>query len=177
MTERRRFLGKLATLTVGTLTVAACGKQDDKASEVSQENDKNSSAPDRLLLDAFVDTIVPKDQDPGAVEAGVTDELLAWFDEKEQEKIKAGEMLVMIDYVANKNFNKPFIKLTLEQREKVLDLTASSRDAKYHPARNSMQRLRARIIRAFYLSPTGWAMLGYTAPYPGGYPDFSNPPV
>ncbi len=177
MTERRRFLGKLASLTVGALTVAACGKQDDKASEVSQENDRNSLLPDRVLLDAFVDTIVPADQDPGAVEAGVSDELVAWFDEKEKEKIRAGEMLAMIDYVAQKNFKKPFTKLTLEQREKVLDLTTRSKEAKYHPARNTIQRLRGKIIKAFYLSPTGWVMLDFTAPYPGGYPDFSNPPV
>lgn len=40
------------------------------------------------MLDAFVDTVVPKDQDSGAVEAGVTDELLAWFDKKPEEKNK-----------------------------------------------------------------------------------------
>lgn len=177
MKARRRFLTKVASLTMGTLAVTACSKESDEAVSRSEECEKLSSALDRQLLDAFVDTIVPKDQDPGAVEAGVTNELLSWFDEKAGEKEKAMVMLDIIDRVANNTFKKPYKKLALEQREKVLDLTIRSRDKQYHAARNSIQRLRSRIIRAFYLSPTGWEMLGYTAPFPDGYPDFSNPPL
>ena len=177
MTSRRRFFTRVATLTMGSLAVAACGKEDDRAANVAKENNTASLEPGRPLLDAFVDTIVPKDQDPGAVEAGVTDELLAWFEEKPEEKTKAMEMLVTIDHVAKNKFSNTFRNLKLDQREKVLDLTIRSRDSKYHPARNSIQRLRSRIIRAFYMSPTGWAMLGYSAPFPGGYPDYSTPPV
>ena len=182
MTSRRRFFTKIATLTVGSIAVAACSKESDNESEASASkpsnyDNKSSLEPDRILLDAFVDTIVPKDQDPGAVEAGVTEELLAWFDEKPEEKTKAMEMLATIDRIANNKFSNTFKKLKLEQREKVLDLTIRSSDSKHNPARNSIQRLRSRIIRAFYMSPTGWAMLGYTAPFPGGYPDYSAPPV
>ena len=182
MTSRRRFFTKVITLTVGSIAVAACSKESDNGNEaspgkLSNYDNKSSLEQDRLLLDAFVDTIVPKDQDPGAVEAGVTEELLAWFDEKPEEKTKAIEMLATIDRVANNKFCNTFKKLKLEQRENVLDITIRSVDSKHHPARNSIQRLRSRIIRAFYMSPTGWAMLGYTAPFPGGYPDYSTPPV
>lgn len=149
--------------------MATCSKESENesegsASKPSNYDNKSSLEPDRLLLDAFVDTIVPKDQNLGAVEAGVTEELLAWFDEKPEEKTRAMEMLATIDRVANNKFSNTFIKLKLEQREKVLDLTIRSSDSKHHPARNSIQRLRSRIIRAFYMSPTGWAMLDYTAP-------------
>ena len=177
MTSRRSFITKVATLTVGSIAVAACGKEGDKSADAAKENITGSIEPDRQLLDAFVDTIVPKDQDPGAVEAGVTDELLAWFDEKPEEKTKAMEMLATIDSVANNKFKNSFKKLKLEQREKVLDLTIRSRDKKYHPSRSSIQRLRSRIMQAFYMSPTGWEMLSYTAPFPGGYPDYSTPPA
>ena len=176
MTSRRRFFARVASLTVGSVAVAACGKDDGSEIETIKGSKTGSMEPDLQLLDAFVDTIVPRDQNPGAVEAGATDELLAWFDEKQKEKTKAMEMLATIDSVANNKFKNSFKKLKLEQREKVLDLTISSRDKKYHPARNTIQRLRSRIIRAFYMSPTGWAMLGYTAPFPGGYPDYSTPP-
>lgn len=111
--------------------MAACSKESDNgneasASKLSNYDNKSSLEPDRLLLDAFVDTVVPKDQDPGAVEAGVTEELLAWFDEKPEEKTKAIEMLAAIDRVANNKFSNTFKKLKLEQRENVLGLTIRS---------------------------------------------------
>lgn len=111
--------------------MAACSKESDNgnefsASKLSNYDNKSSLEPDRLLLDAFVDTVVPKDQDPGAVEAGVTEALLAWFDEKPEEKTKAIEMLATIDRVANNKFSNTFKKLKLEQRENVLGLTIRS---------------------------------------------------
>ncbi len=167
MTARRRFFSKVAVLATGWLGVTACGKERETSSP---------SESDRKLLDAFVDTIVPKDQDPGAVEAGVTDELLARFEEKQQEKKDAMVMLTTINLIAKYKFNMSFKKLTLGQREKVLDQTLRGRDRKDQPARNTLQHLRTRIIRSFYLSPTGRTMLAYTPPYPMGYPDYNSPP-
>ncbi len=176
MTARRRFFSKvaaLATLASGTFFVTACERQADE-----EDNRTTSSIDDRRQqLGAFVDTIVPRDTDPGAVEAGIPDELFAQLDKKEGEKKRVFEMLNTIDRFANKHFNAGFKTLSLDQREKVLDLVNRSRNKIDQPARESIFRLRARIIRAFYLSPTGWAMLAYSAPFPGGYPDFSNPPA
>jgi len=168
MTARRRFFSKVAVLAAGWLGVTACGKETETSL---------SSEPDRKLLDAFVDTIVPRDTDPGAVEAGIPDQLLAQLDKKESEKKRVFEMLNTIDRFANKHFFAGFKTLSLDQREKVLDLVNRSRNKIDQPARESIFRLRARIIRAFYLSPTGWAMLAYSAPFPGGYPDYSKPPA
>ena len=153
MKARRRFLTKVASLTMGTLAATACSNENDETVSRTEEFEKHSSVLDRQLLDAFVDTIVPKDQDPGAVEAGVTNELLSWFDEKEEEKEKEKEkamvMLDTIDHVANNKFKKPYKKLAIEQREKVLDLTIRGRDKQYQPARNSIQRLRSRDYQGF----------------------------
>lgn len=167
MTTRRRFFSKVAALAVGLLGVTACGKETETSL---------SSEPDRKLLDAFVDTIVPNDQDPGAVEAGVTDKLLVRFEEKQEEKKNAMAMLASIDLIANNKFNTGFKNLNLDQREKVLYIFQHSRDKKDQPARNTLQHLRTRIIRSFYLSPAGRTMLAYTPPYPMGYPDYNSPP-
>lgn len=167
MTTRRRFFSKVAALAVGLLGVTACGEETETSL---------SSEPDRKLLDAFVDTIVPNDQDPGAVEAGIPDELLARFEEKQQEKKEAMVLLDTIDLIAKNKFNTGFKKLTLRQREKVLGLIIQGRDRKDQPARNTLQHLRTRIIRFFYLSPAGRTMLAYTPPYPMGYPDYNSPP-
>ena len=167
MTARRRFFSKVTALAAGLLGVAACGKEEETGL---------ASEPDRELLDAFVDTIVPRDQDPGAVEAGMPEQLLARFEKKPREKKKAMDMLTTINSVAIKKFSSPFQKLKLEQREKVLDLVLRSGDSKYSPARKSIHGLRTRIVRSFYLSPTGQAMLGYNPPFPLGYADYNQPP-
>jgi hypothetical protein len=158
-------------MTVGVLGVAACGKEAETTASSTAGFEL-----DRKLLDAFVDTIVPKDQDPGAVEAGMADELLERFEKKPEEKKKAMDMLNTIDNVAIKKFNNPFKKLKLEHREKVIDLTLRSRDRKYTPARSTIHKLRTRIVWSYYLSPTGQAMLGYNPPFPLGYPDYNQPP-
>lgn len=58
MTARRRFFGNVVAMTAGLLSVAACREEAETIL---------SSEPDRKLFDAFVDTIVPRDKDPGAV--------------------------------------------------------------------------------------------------------------
>jgi len=171
MTARRRFFSKILALAAGALGVAACGKEAETTA-----SSKSSTEPDRKLLDAFVDTVIPKDQDPGAVEAGVTDELLTMFEKKQEMKQMTIYMLTAIDVTAYKKFSTSFKKLELDQREKVLQLILHSRDKKDHPARKTIHQLRGRIVRFFYLSPTAREMLAYTAPYPMGYPDYNSPP-
>lgn len=167
MTARRKFFTNVAALAAGTLGLTACGEE--------AETDLSSNA-GRKLLDAFVDTIVPKDQNPGAVEAGIPDDLLTWFDKNKDVKKQSVVMLATIDRLAARQFKAGFKELHLEQRENILELLISSRDRKDHPARNMYYRLRAKIIRKFYLSPAGRAMLAYSPPYPMGYPDYNRAP-
>jgi len=166
MTTRRAFFGKLAGLVTGVVSLAAC----------SRDEETDSSVTDRSRLNAFVDTIVPKDQDAGAVEAGVPDQLLAHFRKKPEAEKKVQLMLKAIDDISRGRFQTPFDQCALAQREMVLDIITKSRNKNYKQAKTTLFRLRSRIIKAFYNSSTGWEMLAYTAPYPGGYPDFNRPP-
>ena len=175
MTTRRRFFSRFAALLTGTAAIAACGK-DEKSTAQHDAQTGTSAELERELLDAFVDTIVPEDKHPGAVQAGVTDELLTGFEVKQKDKIQALDLLNAIDRTAHKKYSQTFNKLELARREKVLGLIMRSRDKQDQQARVAINRLRGKIVRAFYLSPAARDMLAYTAPYPNGYPDFSNPP-
>jgi hypothetical protein len=172
MSNRRRFIANILTVAAGTLGLAACAEEQESTGQ-----EKISQVPDRDLFYAFVDTIVPVDEDPGAVEAGVADELLAWFISKPEEGEKTSHMLMAIDQAARKRFDLPFQELGLINRSKILKAIKRSRNVARHPARDTIQRLRARIVRGFYLSPTGRAMLGYAPPFPAGYPDYNLPPA
>ncbi|MFW2439296.1 MAG: gluconate 2-dehydrogenase subunit 3 family protein [Arenicellales bacterium] len=169
MTTRRAFFRYLTVLFTGMAGIAGCSREDENPAHTSSNTDGN-------LLNAFVDTIVPEDQDPGAVEAGIPDQLLAHFIKEPEAGERAQAMLKAIDGIALSIFQSPFMQLALKQREMVLDIMLKNNEEKHKSARTTLLRLRARIIKAFYSSPTAWEMLAYSAPYPAGYPDFNMPP-
>ena len=169
MTGRRAFIRCLAMLFPGMAGISACSREDENTALVISNTDGN-------LLNAFVDTIVPEDQDPGAVAAGVPGQLLEHFINQPEAGERAQVMLKTIDGIALRSYQTPFKQLALERREKVLHIILKSRDEKHKSARTTLLRLRARIIKAFYSSSTAWEMLAYSAPYPAGYPDFNRPP-
>jgi hypothetical protein len=168
MTTRRVFIGKLAGLisAIGLVSLPAC----------SRDEEGSSSAADRKLLNAFVDTIVPKDQDAGAVEAGVPEKLLVRFSKKPEAEKKVQMMLKVIDELARARFQAAFAQSTLKQREMLVDTISKSRDKNHKVARTTILRMRGWIIKAYYSSTTAWEMLAFSAPYPGGYPDFNKAP-
>ena len=176
MTARRRFFGRLVAAAVASLGLSACEREKPQSAGYPAEKEDTAAGIDRQLLDAFVDTLVPKDQDPGAVEAGIPEQLLARFAEKPEQAEKAAAMLSTIERVAIKKYNESFRQLDLERREMVLRMIVRSRDSNDHPARDNIRHLRSKVVRDFYQSPVGWEMLGYTPPFPGGYPDYNRAP-
>ncbi len=168
MTNRRAFFGKVIGLfsTIGLVGLTAC----------NENTESSSPALDRNILNAFIDTIVPKDRDAGAVEAGVPDQLLERFQKKPEAEEKTLQMLIVVDEIARARFKTHFAECSLKQREKVLNIITKSRDEKHKAARTTILRLRGRIIKAFYNSPEAWDMLAFSAPFPAGYPDFNTPP-
>ena len=171
MTTRRAFFGQITAIFAGLAGITACNRDEEAGN-----TDTVSSVTNENLLNAFVDTIVPKDEDAGAVEAGVPAQLKEYFSKKPGEEKKVQAMLNSIDEISLGRFQASFDQCVLEQREMVLDIITKSRDKKYQPVRTAIFRLRFRIIRALYSSPASWEMLAFSAPYPDGYPDFNRPP-
>ena len=170
MTVRRAFIKQIMVLFTGLAGVTACDREE------TGKEEPGFTATNENLFNAFVDTIVPKDQDAGAVEAGVPGQLLKRFSKKPEEENNAQFMLQAIDDVSLGRFHTPFDRCTLAQREMVLDIISKSRDKKYRTVQPTILRLRASVLKVFYSSPTAWEMLAFSAPYPGGYPDFNKPP-
>ena len=168
MTTRRAFFGKMAGLfsSIGLISLTACNENTESSSAVIDGN----------ILNAFVDTIVPKDQHAGAVEAGVPGQLLEHFIKKPRAEEKALQMLKVVDEFSRDKLKIPFAECNLKQREMVLEIITKSRNKEYKAARTTILRLRGRIIKAFYNSPAAWEMLAFSAPFPAGYPDFNKPP-
>ena len=174
MITRRQLFRRLITVAVGVTGITAC--QDDL--EVDNVSKKSGlTGIDRTTLDAVVDTIVPRDQDPGAVEAGVSEVLLDLFDKQEEMKKHGEAILAHVEDIAQHKFRKPFHRLSLARREEIIRKILNSRRDDEQSARRAIVALHGRVIEAFYLSPVGQAMFGYYPPYPNGYPDYNAPPA
>jgi len=174
MKTRRQFINKLITVVTGVVTLTACR---DQTEENGVSDKSGSTGIDRRALDAVVDAFVPRDQDAGAVEAGVTEKLLELFDENEDMKLHGEALLGRVEVVAQHKYRRAFSRLNLARREEIIRKTLHSRSKDDQSARHAISLLRGQVIKAYYLSPAGQAMLGYTPPYPNGYPDFHIPPV
>jgi hypothetical protein len=169
--NRRHFFKGISGLLAVIPGLSACDRED-KAQATRPESDSI----DRVLLDSFADTIVPEDQDPGAVAAGIPDSLMKRFASKPERGKQAAAMLQGIDAMAHQNYQRSFAELDIAHREKLLGRIEKSSDPDLRTLRNLVRRLRSRILHEFYMSPAGREMLGYAPPFPGGYPDYNQPP-
>ena len=174
MKTRRKFIIDVTVIITGIAGLTAC---QDQTEEKSASFKPASTDIDKKTLDAVVDAFVPRDQDAGAVEAGVSEKLLEIFDKKEDMKLHGLAMLERVEVVAQHKHHSPFHRLGLATREEIIDKTFHSRRKDDQPARQAISVLSAYVIEAFYISSVGQAMLGYTPPYPNGYPDYYAPPV
>lgn len=170
MTDRRQFLRHGSWLAATALLSSAC--QDDW----QPVDQPTSKGPQRALLEAMVDTFVPRDQDPGAVEAGVPDNLLETFADNHRLAAHGEALMARLDAIAREQYGMPFAVLDIDRREKILNQVYRSRDAINRAARDAVLWMRVEILSAFYLTPVGQAVLGYHPPYPRGYPDYAKAP-
>lgn len=123
---------------------------------------------------AVIDTLVPADQDPGAVSAGVPQALRKNF-EREPWREKEYQLIVhSVARAAQTAQGRPFETLDLETRTDILQRLLRDKDA--GDARIHLALLRVAVLRQFYCTPAGQRMLGYTPPL-YGYPDYPRPPA
>jgi len=129
---------------------------------------------DRRAFEALVDTIVPADDEPGALAAGVADILLERF---EREPWRAGEYrhgMPRLEALARETAGNSFADLDPAQRNRVLAELLRSKDTDAAAGRILYIRARSDVLKTFYASPTGQKMLSYRPPL-NGYPDYAAP--
>lgn len=123
---------------------------------------------------AVIDTIVPDDQDPGAVSAGVPAALRQNFKREPWREKEYRQVVQAVTSVANTRHGRPFAALDLDARTEILHRLL--RDKEAGDARVYLALLRVAVLRQFYSSPAGQRMLGYTPPR-HGYSNYHLPPV
>jgi hypothetical protein len=127
-------------------------------------------------LRLLIDTLVPADESPGAVELGIHTaiETSVRRHANYQELLLNG--VAWLDRESERRFQARFSELAGEDREFLLTVAETS-------PRTSAQRqlftvLRNDVMQRYYTHADAWAQLGYQGPpQPLGFMDYSKPPA
>lgn len=118
-------------------------------------------------LGAWVDTLIPPDEDPGAREAGVVHyidiQLTRWF-RKYQPDYRAA--LAAIDRWARASRGRPFAALGLEAREEMLArMEKGEAEREYFPdgGKAAFELVLAHAMQGFYGNPRHGGNRGYAS--------------
>lgn len=160
LSRRRLTLGAGAVLLGSSIALPVYFKARPSRSEPQPAIDSFSAA--------LVDTVVPADDYPGALDIGLHGKLLEYA--TQQPKWQARLVLVeaAIDKLALSTHKQAFSKLAIDQRETLLlDLLQ-----RVSPLRHEVARFRHLVLAWYYASPEGRASVAYQLPanypaYPG----------
>jgi gluconate 2-dehydrogenase gamma chain len=160
--SRRTVLASATLVPVAALTAKAQAPQTAL------------SVPQRQLLDAFVDRLVPKDElGPGALEMGVAQYIdRALADALAAEKATFTDGLAATDAFARKQFDAPFHMLSGEKQDQVLTALESGQAPDFPNARAFFARVRRLILEGMFGDPyyggnrnfAGWDLIRYPGP-------------
>jgi glucoside 3-dehydrogenase (cytochrome c) hitch-hiker subunit len=128
--QRRQFLGLTALALGGMVHTRALGaliKSEEKAlffrPDYTARSANAFTVPQRQMVSAIAETIIPKTQTPGALEAGVPKflELIVsdWMTEAERDKFLLG--IVEVEQAAHKAHKVNFADCSPEQQHQLLD--------------------------------------------------------
>lgn len=130
----------------------------------------------RACLDALADTLIPADDTPGALDAGIAQLLDSSAETNPSLRHYLDALLDALDRWAGERHGQPFDALPLAVREALLGEIFTSRDEELRDARTGFMMIREDVFSTFYLSSAGHDTLGYEPPFPRGYPDYAQPP-
>ncbi len=134
--------------------------------------DSPSSVQDQFRI--LVDTCVPRDDYPGAVDEGIDRKLLSEISANPIHLKRVHDLLIDIDKLSRSQFKQVFVDLELSNRTRLLDRLLNDKTL-VPDQRAELSYLRARVLQLFYTSESGFAMLDYHPPSHGGYPDYAKP--
>ena len=127
----------------------------------------------RETLTAVVDTIVPRDRDPGAVDVGVVDALLSKLarDADGQRLYRQG--CTLVEEAAHAGGAASFRSLDADGRERIFLSTARGTPESMN--RRFFERARHDVLSLYWSTETAQRVVGYRPPR-GGYPEYADPP-
>ncbi|MBF0319916.1 MAG: gluconate 2-dehydrogenase subunit 3 family protein [Nitrospirae bacterium] len=134
------------------------------------------SLSEERTLEALLDTLIPEDVTPGALQLGVPEQVKskAATDNRYRLLIKKG--CTWLNSMARELNAEGFVYLKEEGRDAIIDKALKS-------GYGSMQRIflytmRADTLHYYYSHRGSWASLGYNGPpQPYGFPDYYQAPA
>ncbi len=158
--SRRKFLRTALVGVSASAYLWACGGKPGRWRVLSD--------PEALLVDALAEQIIPRDQDPGARDAGVLnfiDKQLAGHHRKCQPDYHAG--LIGVDESSQALFGRPFLGLKWDEQTQVLKVLESGKaPGKTWQSRSSADffaMVRDHTMQGFYGSPRHGGNRGYVS--------------
>lgn len=129
-----------------------------------------------LRFAALVDTIVPADESPGAIDLGLDKQILEQISRNSVFFGRVESTLSALDGQSINQFHQLFLNLNLEQRTAIVNQLLQTRGRSTED-QIILSSLREKVITAFYRHQTAFDMLAYHPPSQGGYPDYARPPL
>jgi len=128
--SRRVFIHRLAFLGGGVVLIGPACKRDSSPASSSASPDASATAsPNRTftdsefaILSAACERIIPRDEDPGAIDAHVPQYIDLMLQTKEMRKAKVEFVpgLLALNRRSRRRFGKDFVEITDAQRDEVL---------------------------------------------------------
>lgn len=161
--SRRGFFARVFGLLAG-MSLAGCGRGQQ-------------SGIDADTLEAVLDTLIPADEDPGALGAGV---LEATLERIQNDPVSAEHYRRLLEWVAGQSretHQRPFEQLSRQEKDRLLKELYHSSGSGLVQLRIDLHVVLKHCFHAFYSSPAAGKVIGYHPPIEGGYPDYAAPPA
>ena len=165
---RRRFLS-------GLLWIPLALRRPVPASAQTVTADRPDEA-FAATLEALADTIVPRDQDPGALDAGVPRRILARLATDPTGRTLYRDGLDLLDRLAGRVAASPFRALDATERERILSSLASGAEVDDALGERFFARARRDVLAYYWASTAGQRAVAYQPPT-SGYPKYADPPA
>jgi len=164
---RRAFLGGLFWVSLFSRRPKAAFAQSAIANPLSPAL--------QVALEAVVDTIVPRDQDPGALDAGVPARIIAHLSTHPEALTLYRAGLGVLEGLARQAGASSFHALGGPEREQILSSLAGGPDGPRGVGAEFLVRARRDVLAFYWGSEVGQHVVGYPPPL-SGYPDYADPP-
>jgi hypothetical protein len=128
----------------------------------------------QALFSAVIDTFVPQDAYPGALDLGIDQRMLTKINSNKNYHKQIYILLSAIHELAKQQYSAAFETLDVEERSLLIShaMRANTTDK---ATRLSLHSLQIKTFNAFYTSEPAYQMLDYHPPSQGGYPDYARP--
>jgi hypothetical protein len=172
--NRRRFL-KSGIVAVALSLLAALGYKLKLFEKKNTQVTPLSSSEEQALT-AYIDTLIPTDDTPGALDLGIHHKVSERARQNRylRKRIKKG--IIWLNKQAKNKYKEPFHNIATEQREQIVELSekAPKRSAEF----KFYLKIRNEAFHWYYADARTWKFLCYDGPpQPKGFMNYEHPPL